>query len=55
MPSSQDSLGALVAPADSAIFALLRSADPEVVARQFEAYGGKVLRTYLSEAQSARL
>lgn len=47
--------GAMVQPGDSAIFALLRSADPEAVAHQFEGYGGTVLRTNLTEAQSERL
>src|SRR5215470_12116007 len=40
-------VGSMVQPGDSAIFALLRSLDPEVVAAQFKGYGGTILRTTL--------
>ena len=38
-------VGTLVQPGDSAIFALLRSTDPTVVAAEFSNYGGTVLST----------
>ena len=41
-------VGALVQPGDSAIFALLRAADPTLVATVFRDYGGVVLSTALS-------
>ena len=45
-------VGTLVQPGDSAIFALLRSADPNVVAAEFSNYGGVVLSTTLSGEQA---
>jgi len=48
-------VGAMVQPGDSAIFALLRAIDPELVAAQFRGYGGTILRTTLSEAQRAKV
>jgi uncharacterized membrane protein len=48
-------VGTMVQPGDSAIFALLRSATPDVVAAQFRGYGGTILRTTLSPEQQARL
>ena len=48
-------VGALVLPGDSAIFALLRSADPEYVAEQFRGYGGTVLRSTLTPEQTAKV
>ena len=45
-------VGTLVQPGDSAIFALLRSADPNVVAAEFSNYGGVVLATTLSGEQA---
>jgi uncharacterized membrane protein len=47
--------GAMVQPGDSAIFALLRSLDPDLVAAQFRGYGGTILRTTLSADQRARV
>lgn len=47
-----EDMGALVQPGDSAIFALLRSADPTVVAAEFSNYGGVVLSTTLSSEQA---
>ena len=41
-------VGALVQPGDSAIFALLRKADPILVAAKFGDYGGVVLSTTLN-------
>lgn len=48
-------VGALVQPGDSAIFALLRSADPTLVAARFSDYGGTVLSTTLSGEQAQML
>jgi uncharacterized membrane protein len=48
-------VGALIQPGDSAIFALVRYVKPEVVAEAFTGYGGKVLRTTLTEKQRARV
>ena len=45
-------VGTLVQPGDSAIFALLRSADPNVGAAEFSNYGGVVLATTLSGEQA---
>jgi uncharacterized membrane protein len=48
-------VGTMVRPGDSAIFALLRTLDPELVAAQFKGYGGTVLRTTLSDQQRAKV
>jgi len=48
-------VSALVQPGDSAIFALIESANPDVVAAQFKGYGGTVLRSTLTPAQAAKL
>jgi len=48
-------IGTLVQPGDSAIFALLRSLDPDLVAAQFKGYGGTILRTTLSPEQRAKV
>ena len=48
-------VGNLVQPGDSAIFALLRVIEPEIVAAQFKGYGGTILRTNLSDADRARV
>jgi uncharacterized membrane protein len=45
-------VGTLVQPGDSAIFALLRSADLALVAARFSDYGGTVLSTTLSADQA---
>ena len=48
-------VGTMVQPGDSAIFALLRTLDPNLVAEQFKGYGGTILRTTLSPVQRARV
>jgi uncharacterized membrane protein len=48
-------VGAMVQPGDSAIFALLRTIDPDVVAAQFHGYGGTILRTTLNPEQRAKV
>ncbi len=45
----------MVREGDSAIFALLRSADPNYVAEQFRGYGGTILRTTLTNEQSKKV
>jgi uncharacterized membrane protein len=46
---------ALIQPGDSAIFAILRVVNPDVVADQFRGYGGTILRTTLSRDQQAKV
>ena len=48
-------VGTMLQPGDSAIFALLRTVDPDLVAAQFKGYGGEILRTTLSPEQRARV
>ena len=47
--------GAMVQSGDSAIIALLRTADPALVAERFRGYGGEVLQTTLTKEQSAKV
>jgi uncharacterized membrane protein len=48
-------VGALVQPGDSAIFVLVRRADPAYVADQFRGFGGTVLRSTLTQEQTERV
>jgi len=48
-------VGALIQPGDSAIFAILRVGNPEVVADEFRGYGGTILRTTLSRDQQTKV
>jgi uncharacterized membrane protein len=48
-------VGTMVQPGDSAIFAILRVGNPDVVADQFRGYGGTILRTTLSRDQQAKV
>jgi uncharacterized membrane protein len=48
-------VGTMVQPGDSAIFALLRTLDPQLVADQFRGYGGTILRTTLSAEQQEKV
>jgi len=48
------SIGTMVQTGDSAIFALLRTLDADLVAEQFRGFGGTILRTTLSPSQQAR-
>ncbi len=48
-------VSAMVQPGDSAIFALVRSADPDYVAAQFRGYGGTVLRSTLTKEQADKV
>ncbi|QHD69628.1 DUF1269 domain-containing protein [Sphingobium yanoikuyae] len=48
-------VGSLVDRGDSAIFALLRSADPIYATERLAGYGGTILRTTLTSEQTAKL
>jgi uncharacterized membrane protein len=48
-------VGLMIQPGDSAIYALLRTADPEILADQFRGYGGTILTTTLSRDQQAKV
>ena len=48
-------VGAMVQPGDSAVYALLRTAKPEVVADQFRGFGGTILSTTLSRDQQSKV
>jgi uncharacterized membrane protein len=48
-------VGAMVQPGDSAVYALLRSANPNVVAERFRGYGGTILSTTLSRDQQKKV
>jgi uncharacterized membrane protein len=48
-------VGLMVQPGDSAIFALLRTVNREVVADEFRGYGGTILSTTLSPEQQAKV
>jgi len=45
----------MIQPRDSAIFALLRTVDPEKVAEEFRGYGGSVVQTTLTEDQAFKV
>ena len=48
-------VGRMIGTGDSAIFMLLRSAEPEYVTQQLATYGGKVLWATLTREQKAKL
>ncbi len=48
-------VGAMIQPGDSAVYALLRSANPNVVADRFRGYGGTILSTTLSRDQQKKV
>src|SRR6516225_2595358 len=45
----------MIQPGDSAIYALLRTANPDIVADQFRGYGGTILSTTLSRNQQSKV
>jgi uncharacterized membrane protein len=45
----------MIEPGDSAIFALIRTTNPELLADSFRGRGGKVLRTTLTPEQSQKV
>ena len=48
-------VGAMIQPGDSAVYALLRTANPDIVADHFRGYGGTILSTTLSRDQQAKV
>ena len=48
-------IGGVIQPGQSAVFVLARVAQPSQVVEQFRGYGGKVLRTTLTAAESQKL
>ena len=48
-------VGSMIQPGDSAVFALLRTANPDLVIQHFRGYGGEVLETTLSKDQQAKV
>jgi len=50
-----EEVGALVQPGDSAIIAVLETADRDHAVGQFKGYGGTVLRTSLTDDQRAKI
>ena len=48
-------VGVLIQPGDSAIYAILRVANPEIVEDQFRGYGGTILSTNLTRDQQAKV
>ena len=50
-----NNVGKLIQPGQSALFALIRTASPDLVAEKFRGYGGKILTTTLSPSQAARV
>src|SRR5258708_9129277 len=48
-------VGTMVQPGDSAIYALLRTGNPDIVADHFRGYGGTILSTTLSRSQQAKV
>ena len=45
----------MIQPGDSAIYALLRTANPDLVADRFRGYGGTILSTTLSRDQQSKV
>jgi uncharacterized membrane protein len=50
-----EDVGQTIEPGDSAIFVLVRTADPEIMAAEFRGYGGSVLRTTLTPEQTEKV
>jgi len=48
-------VGALIQPGDSAVYALLRTANPDVVTGHFRGYGGTILSTTLNREQQKKV
>ena len=48
-------VGAMIQPGDSAIYALLRTANPDKVAAAFRGYGGTILSTTLNRDQENKV
>jgi uncharacterized membrane protein len=50
-----EEVGGLIQPGDSAVFAVIRTADPEAVVEKFRGYGGTILRTDLPPGKAAQV
>jgi uncharacterized membrane protein len=50
-----EDVGAMVQPGDSAIFALVRRADPTKLTEQFRGFGGTILQSTLTQEQSDKV
>ena len=48
-------VGGLIQPGNSAVFAEIRTQDPQVIAERFRGYGGTILRTTLAADQAAKV
>jgi uncharacterized membrane protein len=48
-------VGGAIQPGSSAVFAVIRSMDPQAIAEKFRGYGGTVLRTTLAPEQAAKV
>jgi uncharacterized membrane protein len=48
-------VGSMIQPGDSAVYALLRTANPDIVAGQFRGYGGTILSTTLNRDQQRKV
>jgi uncharacterized membrane protein len=48
-------VGGMIRPGGSALFALVRTGDPEGLAEHFRGYGGTLLRTRLPAEAAARV
>jgi uncharacterized membrane protein len=48
-------VGAMIQPGDSAVYALLRTANPDAVLDRFRGYGGTILTTTLSGDQQRKV
>jgi uncharacterized membrane protein len=48
-------IGAMIQPGDSAVYALLRTANPDKVAEAFRGYGGTILSTTLNRDQENKV
>jgi uncharacterized membrane protein len=48
-------VGELIQSGDSAVYALLRTANPDIVSTEFRGYGGTILSTTLSRDQQAKV
>jgi uncharacterized membrane protein len=48
-------VGGLIEPGNSAVFAVIHTTDPQVVAEHFRGYGGTILSTTLSPKAAARV
>jgi uncharacterized membrane protein len=48
-------VGGLIEPGNSAVFAEVRTADPQAIAERFRGYGGTIIRTTLPTDKAAKV